>query len=56
MADMSPSVAAHARETVQSLFAFIDAQGHGDYIGEAVSQRTDAPFLKYTSESATTLF
>src|ERR1700761_7028450 len=33
-----PSVEAHARETVSSLFTFIDAQGHSDYIGEAVSQ------------------
>lgn len=33
-----PSVESHARDTVSSLFSFIDAQGQGDYIGEAVSQ------------------
>lgn len=38
MAAVLPSVAAHARDTVTQLFSFVEAQGHGDYIGEAVSQ------------------
>lgn len=33
-----PSVDSHARQTVSTLFSFIDAQGQGDYLGEAVSQ------------------
>src|SRR5262245_37535913 len=32
------AVELHARDTVQELFSFIDAQGHTDYIGECVSQ------------------
>lgn len=42
-----PSVEAHARETVKELFAFIDAQGQGDYLGEQVSQ------LQHTLQAAT---
>lgn len=33
-----PSVEAHARQTVQTLFSYLEAQGRGDYIGEAISQ------------------
>jgi putative nucleotidyltransferase with HDIG domain len=33
-----PSVDQHARETIRSLFAFIQAQGDTDYIGESISQ------------------
>jgi putative nucleotidyltransferase with HDIG domain len=29
---------AKARETVRTLFSFIEAQGQGDYIGESISQ------------------
>lgn len=35
---MLPSVEHHAAETVQQLFAFLTAQGKGDYLGERVSQ------------------
>ena len=37
-APILPSVEAHAKATVASLFDFIVAQGDADYIGEAVSQ------------------
>ena len=33
-----PAVQAHARATVTQLFAFLRAQGQGDYLGEAISQ------------------
>jgi predicted HD phosphohydrolase len=33
-----PSVETNTRETVKVLFGFLDAQGHGDYLGEAVTQ------------------
>ena len=33
-----PSVVDHAQITIRELFAFLDAQGQGDYIGEAISQ------------------
>ena len=33
-----PSVRGHTESTVHELFAFLEAQGHTDYIGEAVSQ------------------
>lgn len=36
-----------ARAVVKELFAFIQAQGHGDYLGESVSQ------LQHTLEAAT---
>lgn len=42
-----PSVETHARETVKTLFAFIEAQGQGDYLGEAVSQ------LQHSLQTAT---
>ena len=42
-----PSVEANAREMVRELFAFIEAQGHGDYLGESVSQ------LQHTLQAAT---
>lgn len=42
-----PSVEAHARETIQSLFAFITKQGNTDYLGEAVSQ------LQHSLQAAT---
>ena len=42
-----PSSEAHARETIKELFSFIEAQGHGDYLGEAVSQ------LQHTLQAAT---
>lgn len=38
MAHVLPSVAANTRDTVHQLFSFIEAQGQGDYLGEAVSQ------------------
>lgn len=38
MSTAVPSVETYARETVKQLLSFIDAQGQGDYIGEAVSQ------------------
>lgn len=34
----STSLESSARETVQQLFSFIEAQGQGDYLGESVSQ------------------
>ena len=46
-ASVLPSVETHARNTVKVLFSFIEAQGHGDYLGEAVSQ------LQHTLQSAT---
>lgn len=42
-----PSLEAHARATIKELFSFIEAQGHGDYLGEAVSQ------LQHTLQAAT---
>jgi putative nucleotidyltransferase with HDIG domain len=42
-----PSLEAHARETIKQVFSFIEAQGHGDYLGEAVSQ------LQHTLQAAT---
>ena len=42
-----PSVEANARKMVRELFAFIEAQGHGDYLGESVSQ------LQHTLQAAT---
>ena len=32
------SVQIHAYETIDKLFAFLESQGHTDYIGEAISQ------------------
>jgi predicted HD phosphohydrolase len=34
----SSNVEVQARQTVKTLFAYLDAQGQGDYIGEAISQ------------------
>ena len=45
--DALPSVESNARKTVQELFAFIAAQGQGDYLGEQVSQ------LQHTLQAAT---
>ena len=45
--DILPSVEANARSTVEQLFAFITAQGDGDYIGENVSQ------LQHSLQAAT---
>jgi len=45
--DILLSVEAHARSTVEQLFAFITAQGDGDYIGENVSQ------LQHSLQAAT---
>src|ERR1700761_3176170 len=42
-----PSVEAKTRATVKELFAFLDAQGQGDYLGEAVSQ------LQHSLQTAT---
>ena len=42
-----PSIAADASATIKDLFSFIEAQGHGDYLGEAVSQ------LQHTLQAAT---
>lgn len=42
-----PSVEANARETVRQLFAFIEKQGQGDYLGERVSQ------LQHSLQAAT---
>lgn len=38
MAGVSASTAAKAQQTVKQLFGYIEAQGQGDYLGEAVSQ------------------
>jgi predicted HD phosphohydrolase len=38
MAVTQPLDEAKARDIVKTLFSFIEAQGQGDYIGEAVSQ------------------
>jgi predicted HD phosphohydrolase len=38
IAIMLHSIEAHAQQTVKELFAFITAQGQGDYLGERVSQ------------------
>lgn len=46
-ATVLPSVEANARNTVSELFAFITAQGNGDYIGEKVSQ------LQHSLQAAT---
>lgn len=46
-ASVLPSVEASARSTVRDLFAFITAQGIGDYIGEKVSQ------LQHSLQAAT---
>lgn len=46
-ATVLPSVEANAHETVRQLFAFIDAQGQGDYLGEAISQ------LQHSIQAAT---
>jgi putative nucleotidyltransferase with HDIG domain len=42
-----PSLEENARATIKELFSFIEAQGHGDYLGEAVSQ------LEHTLQAAT---
>ena len=42
-----PSLDEEVRATVKELFSFIEAQGHGDYLGEAVSQ------LQHTLQAAT---
>ena len=42
-----PSLEENARATIKQLFSFIEAQGHGDYLGEAVSQ------LEHTLQAAT---
>src|ERR1700709_1244932 len=42
-----PSVEANVRATIKELFAFIIAQGDGDYIGEKVSQ------LQHSLQTAT---
>lgn len=42
-----PAVESSVRETVKELFAFITAQGNGDYIGERVSQ------LQHSLQAAT---
>ena len=47
MANTTSSLEADARSVVQELFAFIEAQGHGDYLGEDVSQ------LQHTLQAAT---
>ena len=44
---MLPSVENNVQETIKQLFAFVDAQGQGDYIGEAVSQ------LQHSLQAAT---
>lgn len=41
------SIEADASATIKHLFSFIEAQGHGDYLGEAVSQ------LQHTLQAAT---
>ncbi|KAL4872785.1 hypothetical protein BDV12DRAFT_210132 [Aspergillus spectabilis] len=35
---MIPSIQSHARTTITTLFAFVHAQGHTDYLGEHISQ------------------
>ncbi|KAF2102469.1 Phosphonoacetate hydrolase [Rhizodiscina lignyota] len=47
-----PSVHARARDTISSLFSFIDAQGQGDYIGEAVSQLEHSLQTAYLAQQA----
>ncbi len=41
------SVEANTRATVKELFSFLEAQGQGDYLGEAVSQ------LQHSIQTAT---
>lgn len=41
------SIEANTRATVKELFSFLDAQGHGDYLGEAVTQ------LQHSLQTAT---
>lgn len=38
IATAHPPSGANARETVKHVFSLIEAQGQGDYLGEAVSQ------------------
>lgn len=45
--EVLPSVEAKVRATIKELFAFITAQGNGDYIGEKVSQ------LEHSLQTAT---
>ena len=33
-----PAVRRNAQQTVETLFSYLEAQGHGDYIGESISQ------------------
>lgn len=47
MARSTPSDKRDAREAVKQLLSFIDAQGQGDYLGEAVSQ------VQHSLQSAT---
>ena len=37
-ADVLPSVEEHTRQVIVTLFAFLEAQGQGDYLGERVTQ------------------
>ena len=42
-----PSVQKHAQDTIRTFFSFLQAQGQGDYLGEAVSQ------LQHSLQTAT---
>jgi 2-amino-1-hydroxyethylphosphonate dioxygenase (glycine-forming) len=46
-AKVLPSVEASTRAIVSELFSFLEAQGHGDYLGEAVTQ------LQHSLQTAT---
>ena len=47
-----PAVRQSAAATVKQLFAFLDAQGHGDYLGEAVSQLEHSLQCAYSAVEA----